>query len=146
MLEIFKGALPTLEIYEKYEKLAQEKNCGACCVFCGVVRKENDISGLSFDIYEPLLKKWFINWSKKLEQEKIFLAMAHSVGDVLVLQSSFMCALISPQRKAALKYYDEFVEDFKHHAPIWKYDLKNSERIYAKERSFLLPESGLFAK
>ena len=38
---------------------------------------------------------------------------------------------------------DLFVEDFKAQAPIWKYDLKDGERIYAKERSTPIVGSGL---
>ena len=181
MLEIFDGALDTFELYRKYENLAREKNCGACCVFCGVVRGEEfggdlsgelegskpsenletqgggnpasaggdsrqgdsrQIEGLSFDIYEPLLREWFARWEERLGGEAI-LCMAHSRGDVMVGESSFMCAIISPQRRVALEYYEAFIEDFKHRAPIWKYDLVAGRRIYASARSHALPSSGL---
>lgn len=145
MLELYQGALPTAELYGKYEKIAEENNCGACCVFCGVVRSENNIQGLSFDIYEPILKQWFQKWQEKLAKENALLCMAHSIGDVMISESSFMCAIISPQRKVALHYYHLFVEDFKHNAPIWKYDIVDSKRIYAKERSHKLPQSGILA-
>ena len=193
MLEIFDGALDTCKLYRKYENLAREKNCGACCVFCGVVRGEEfggdlneeldegldgaiggdfrrgkpcenlgaqgggnpasvggdsergdfrEIEGLSFDIYEPLLREWFAHWEERLGGRAI-LCMAHSRGDVMVGESSFMCAIISPQRRVALEYYEAFIEDFKHHAPIWKYDLVAGHRIYASARSHVLPSSGL---
>ncbi|MDR3346354.1 MAG: molybdenum cofactor biosynthesis protein MoaE, partial [Campylobacteraceae bacterium] len=45
--------------------------------------------------------------------------------------------------RAALELIDEFVEDFKKKAPIWKYDIKNGERVYAKERSTKLLGAGL---
>jgi molybdopterin synthase catalytic subunit len=38
---------------------------------------------------------------------------------------------------------DEFVEDFKASAPIWKYDLKNGERKYAFDRSTAIKGAGL---
>ena len=181
MLEIFDGALDTFGLYRKYENLAREKNCGACCVFCGVVRGEEfggdlrgeledskscenleaqgggnpasvggdskrgdfrEIEGLSFDIYEPLLREWFAHWEERLGGRAI-LCMAHSRGDVMVGESSFMCAIISPQRRVALEYYEAFIEDFKHRAPIWKYDLVAGHRIYASARSHALPSSGL---
>ena len=189
MLEIFDGALDTFGLYRKYENLAREKNCGACCVFCGVVRGEEfggdlsgelegaiggdfrrgelcenleakgggnpasvggdskqgdfrQIEGLSFDVYEPLLREWFARWEERLGGRAI-LCMAHSRGDVVVGESSFMCAIISPQRRVALEYYEAFIEDFKHHAPIWKYDLVAGRRIYASARSHALPSSGL---
>lgn len=168
MLEIFEGGLDTFGLYRKYENLAREKNCGACCVFCGVVRGEefggdlsgglggnpasvggdskrgdfSQIEGLSFDIYEPLLREWFAHWEERLGGRAI-LCMAHSRGDVMVGESSFMCAIISPQRRVALEYYEAFIEDFKHRAPIWKYDLVAGRRIYASARSHALPSSGL---
>ena len=176
VLEIFEGGLDTFGLYRKYENLAREKNCGACCVFCGVVRGEKfggdlsgepdegleaqgggnpasvredskrgdfrEIEGLSFDIYEPLLREWFAHWEERLEGRAI-LCMAHSRGDVMVGKSSFMCAIISPQRRVALEYYEAFIEDFKHRAPIWKYDLVAGRRIYASARSHVLPSSGL---
>ncbi|EIW6350182.1 molybdenum cofactor biosynthesis protein MoaE, partial [Campylobacter jejuni] len=49
----------------------------------------------------------------------------------------------SKQRKLGLKLLNEFVEDFKASAPIWKYDVINKERIYAKERSTKLCGAGL---
>ena len=203
VLEIFEGGLDTFGLYRKYENLAREKNCGACCVFCGVVRGEEfggdlsgvlggfgkqdfearsfdggkshagledskpsenletqgggnpasvggdssqgdsrEIEGLSFDIYESLLKGWFARWEERLGGRAI-LCMAHSRGDVMVGESSFMCAIISPQRRVALEYYEAFIEDFKHRAPIWKYDLVAGRRIYASARSHALPSSGL---
>ncbi|MDY3112851.1 MAG: molybdenum cofactor biosynthesis protein MoaE, partial [Helicobacter sp.] len=60
-------------------------------------------------------------------------------------QSSFMAGIFSEKRKATLDIFEYFIEDFKHRAPIWKYDLKNNQRIYARDRSHKLPHSGLFA-
>jgi molybdopterin synthase catalytic subunit len=40
---------------------------------------------------------------------------------------------------------EQFVEDFKANAPIWKYDLKEGERIYARARSHKIEGSGLLA-
>lgn len=138
MLEIYSGSLPTQTIYTSWEAFARGQNIGAMCVFTGIVRAENDIQGLSFDIYEPLLRKWFEGW-----QAKATILMAHSLGDVPCGESSFMCAILSPQRKDALAIYEDFIEDFKANAPIWKYDLINNHRIYAKDRSKPLKGSGL---
>lgn len=143
MLELFNGVVPTSEVYAKWEKIARENNFGACCVFTGVVRDENGIDGLSFDVYEPLLKAWFGKWEKRAEEKNLIVCMAHSIGDVPNGESSYMSAILSSNRKAALELYAEFVEDFKHNAPIWKYDLKNGERIYVKERSYHLKNSGI---
>jgi len=72
--------------------------------------------------------------------------MAHSRGDVYLHQSSYISAVVSPKRRVALEMIDEFVEDFKASAPIWKYDLIDGKRIYAKDRSKALKQSGLLTK
>jgi len=69
--------------------------------------------------------------------------MAHSKGDVLVGESSYVSAVFSPKRKVALKLINEFVEDFKANAPIWKYDLIDGKRVYALDRSTPITGSGI---
>ena len=69
--------------------------------------------------------------------------MAHSKGDVFLHEPSYVAAVFSPQRKVALKLIVEFVEDFKANAPIWKYDLLDGKRVYAKDRSSQIQGSGL---
>jgi len=98
---------------------------------------------LSFDIYEPILKKWFDEWQKRARAAGAIVKMAHSRGDVFVHESSYIAAVFSPKRRVALDMIDEFVEDFKAGAPIWKYDLKEGSRIYAAERSTPITGSGL---
>ncbi len=141
MLKIIQGALDTEKLLKAYQEEACAKNFGAFCVFVGIVRKEDNIQGLSFDIYEALLKTWFEKWRHKAKDLGVVLKMAHSLGDVLIGQSSFLCVLMGKNRKNALELY----EDFKRNAPIWKYDLIDNERIYAKERSHPLKGSGLLA-
>ncbi len=143
MLEIYHRSLPTQDIYQKLDIMARKNNLGANCIFIGIVRDENSISGLSFDIYEPILKTWFQTWEIQIENQGGILYMAHSLGDVPCGESSFACAILSSQRKVALSFFDKFIEDFKHNAPIWKYDIKDGKRIYAKDRSNPLPHSGL---
>lgn len=144
-LLIFEGALNTTEIYTKWCAFGAENNFGANAIFTGIVRAENDCEGLSFDIYTPLLEQWFNMWCKKAQKCNTYLKMAHSKGDVLNHQSSYMAGVFSSQRRATLGIFEDFIEDFKHNAPIWKYDLKNNQRIYAKERSHHLPHSGLLS-
>jgi molybdopterin synthase catalytic subunit len=57
--------------------------------------------------------------------------MAHSQGDVLVGETSFMCAIYSKHRE--FQMIEKFVEDFKANAPIWKYDLIEGDRVFAKK-------------
>ena len=146
MLLLQKNGLKVEEILNSWYKDHKDFNYGAMVSFVGTIRKEDDIDGLSFDIYEPILKKWFNSWKKKVEEKNGKIYMAHSIGDVLVHQSSFIAAIFSPKRRVALEMIDEFVEDFKANAPIWKYDLKNSKRIYAKDRSTPMDNAGILVK
>lgn len=139
------GGLNTNAILSQWQEVARERNFGAVVIFIGVVRDENGISALSFDIYIPLLKSWLDSWqirAKSIEKD-LNIMMAHSKGDVKIGECSFMCGILSRNRKAALAIYDEFIEDFKANAPIWKYDIKDGVRIYAQDRSKKLRGAGI---
>jgi molybdopterin synthase catalytic subunit len=142
-LELFNGSLPVEEITNKWYKKYKNSNYGAIITFVGVVRDENQIEGLSFDIYEPILNNWFDEWQKKANKKDAIVLMAHSRGDVLNHESSYIAAVCSPKRRVALELIDEFVEDFKAQAPIWKYDIINNQRVYAKDRSTTIKGSGI---
>jgi len=135
-LELFEGSLEVEKItngwYDKYKN----SNYGAIITFIGVVRDENKIDGLSFDIYEPILNNWFNSWQEKAKDSR---------GDVFNHESSYIAAVCSPKRRIALELIDEFVEDFKAQAPIWKYDIINGDRIYAEDRSTAIKGYGLLS-
>lgn len=145
MLEIYDGALNEREIFARWDELAAAQNCGAMVLFVGLVRSGEEGEALSFDIYEPLLKSWFENWENKAQSRGASLLMAHSKGDVPAGKSSFVAGAISRHRRAALELLDEFVEDFKASAPIWKYDVKDGARIYARSRSKAIAGAGVLA-
>ncbi len=143
MLALYEGDLPVEEILNDWYKEFKEQNFGAFINFVGIVRDEDGIDGLSFDIYEPILNAWFDAWQEKAKAKGAYLLMAHSKGDVLNHQSSYISAVLSPKRRVALELIDEFVEDFKASAPIWKYDIINGKREYALDRSTALKNSGI---
>ncbi len=143
MLELYRGELDVDKIFAKWRKWGEDKNFGAFITFVGTVRQEDEIEGLSFDVYEPILRLWFDGWQQKAKERGAVLRMAHSIGNVPVHTSSYMAAVFSPKRRVALELIEEFVEDFKANAPIWKYDLKGGERIYARDRSQRIEGSGL---
>jgi len=145
MLELHKDSLDVKSIQNKWFDLVKDKNHGALITFVGIVRDEDDIEGLSFDIYEPILEKWFSKWQEELKEFKAEVYMAHSVGDVLLHESSFMCAISSPKRRVSLEMIDKFVEDFKANAPIWKYDIRDGKRVFVKERGAKLENSGVLS-
>ena len=145
MLYLYDGALNVSNILKEWYEQEAKSNYGAYIPFVGTVRSEDNIDGLSFDIYEPILEKWFSDWQDKAKAKGAVIKMAHSRGDVMLHESSYIAAVFSPKRRVALEFIDEFVEDFKASAPIWKYDLRDGKRIYAKDRSTAIKGSGLLA-
>ncbi len=143
MLYLYDGALDVPKILKEWYEAEATSNYGAYIPFVGTVRSEDNISGLSFDIYEPILENWFKAWQEKAKAKGAIIKMAHSRGDVMLHESSYIAAVFSPKRRVALEFIDEFVEDFKASAPIWKYDLIEGKRIYAKDRSTAIKGSGL---
>jgi molybdopterin synthase catalytic subunit len=145
VLELYDGALDVPALLKRWYEEEAQSNYGAFIPFVGTVRDEHGIDGLSFDIYEPILHAWFDAWQAKADACGAKLKMAHSRGDVLLHESSYIAAVFSPKRRVALETIDEFVEDFKASAPIWKYDLKSGQRVYADDRSTAIKGSGLLA-
>lgn len=143
MLRIIEGALQPEAIYTYWYARYGTHNYGAYITFTGIVRAEKGIEALSFDIHEPLLRRWFEEWQSRAALEGAIVLMAHSRGDVAIHECSYIAAVLSPQRKVGLRMFDEFVEDFKANAPIWKYDVIDSERRYASERSTSLAGAGI---
>lgn len=143
MLELHDGSLDVPNILDRWYKQEEKSNYGAFIPFVGTIRDEDNIDGLSFDVYEPILDSWFKSWQVKADEKGAIIKMAHSRGDVLLHESSYIAAVFSPKRRVALEFIDEFVEDFKASAPIWKYDLKGGERIYAEDRSTAIVGSGI---
>ncbi len=143
MLDLYNGSLNVPNILKEWYEQESKSNYGAYIPFVGTVRSEDEIDGLSFDIYEPILEKWFDDWQEKAKAKGAVIKMAHSRGDVMLHESSYIAAVFSPKRRVALEFIDEFVEDFKASAPIWKYDLRDGERIYAKDRSTAIKGSGI---
>jgi molybdopterin synthase catalytic subunit len=143
VLYLYDGALDVPKILKEWYEQEAQSNYGAYIPFVGTVRDESGISGLSFDIYEPILEKWFKEWEQKAKEKGAIIKMAHSKGDVMRHESSYIAAVFSPKRRVALEFIDEFVEDFKASAPIWKYDLIDGKRVYAKDRSTAIKGSGI---
>jgi len=145
-LELYNGPLNVEEISNRWYREVLKLNYGAFITFVGIIREENGIEALSFDIYEPILKSWFENWQERAKERGALVFMAHSIGDVKISQSSYISAVASPKRRVALELIDEFVEDFKANAPIWKYDVINGQRVYAKDRSTPMREAGILSE
>ena len=145
MMELHDGPLDVKEIFGRWLDEESRSNYGAYIPFVGTIREEDGIEALSFDIYEPVLRKWFDVWQERAAERGARVRMAHSVGEVPVHTSSYIAAVFSPRRRVALELIEEFVEDFKANAPIWKYDVKGGKRIYAEERSTPMEGAGILS-
>ena len=145
-MELYHGPLDVKLIFNQWLDEGATSNYGAFIPFVGTIRAEDGIEALSFDIYEPVLKSWFNQWVEKANQRGAKVKMAHAIGDVPIHSSSYISAVFSPKRRVALELIDEFVEDFKANAPIWKYDVIDGKRIYAEDRSTPMEGSGLLMK
>ncbi|GAA9742036.1 hypothetical protein VN0139_06180 [Helicobacter pylori] len=108
MLKIIQGALDTDKLLKAYQEEACMKNFGAFCVFVGIVRGEDNIQGLSFDIYEALLKTWFEKWHYKAKDLGVVLKMAHSLGDVLIGQKLIFMRFNGKEQKKCLRTIPRF--------------------------------------
>jgi molybdopterin synthase catalytic subunit len=146
VLSLYDGALDVPVILKNWYEEEATNNYGAYIPFVGTVRSEDGIDGLSFDIYEPILNSWFSSWQEKAKAKGAVIKMAHSRGDVMLHESSYIASVFSPKRRVALEFIDEFVEDFKASAPIWKYDLLNGKRVYALDRSTAIKGSGILGE
>jgi len=142
-MELHNGPLDVKEIFDRWLDEHQQSNYGAFIPFVGIIREEGGIEALSFDIYEPILRSWFDAWQIKAQERGAIVKMAHAIGDVPVHTSSYISAVFSPKRRVALELIDEFVEDFKANAPIWKYDVIEGKRIYAADRSTPMDGAGV---
>lgn len=144
-MELYNGALDTKDIFGRWLDEQSSSNYGAYIPFIGTIRAEDNIEALSFDIYEPILQAWFDSWVIKAKRRGAIVKMAHARGDVKVHTSSYISAVFSPKRRVALELIDEFVEDFKANAPIWKYDVIDGKRVYAEDRSTPMSGAGLLS-
>ncbi len=145
MMELYNGPLDVKEIFGRWLDEEAESNYGAYIPFVGTIRAEGGIEALSFDIYVPVLRSWFDAWQARAKERGAIVKMAHAVGDVPVHSSSYIAAVFSPRRRVALELIEDFVEDFKANAPIWKYDVIDGRRIYAEDRSTPMEGAGLLA-
>ncbi len=144
-MELYDGPLDVKKIFGRWLDEEAESNYGAYIPFVGTIRAEGGIEALSFDIYEPVLRSWFDAWQERAKERGAIVKMAHAIGDVPVHRSSYIAAVFSPRRRVALELIEEFVEDFKANAPIWKYDVIEGRRIYAEDRSTPMEGAGLLA-
>jgi molybdopterin synthase catalytic subunit len=142
-MELYNNGLNVEEITNRWYKDVVGLNFGALITFVGIIREENGIEALSFDIYNPILESWFNKWQEEAKSRGAMIFMAHSIGDVKIGETSYISAVTSPKRRVSLELIDEFVEDFKANAPIWKYDVINGKRVYAKDRSTPMANAGL---
>ena len=92
-LELYEGPLEIESIFSKWLHEEAESNYGAYIPFVGTIRAEDEIDALSFDIYKPVLQKWFNDWEERAAKRGAKVKMAHAIGDVPVHASSYISAV-----------------------------------------------------
>ena len=75
MLKIYDGGLDVPAILKDWYEEEATSNYGAFIPFIGTIRDEDGIDGLSFDIYEPILEKWFAGWEEKAKEKNAIIKM-----------------------------------------------------------------------
>ena len=108
-MELHQGALDIKEIFGRWLDDEALSNYGAYIPFVGTIRAEDGIEALSFDIYEPILKRWFEDWQNRAVSRGAIVKMAHAIGDVPIHQSSYISAVFFPNSRVALEVIYEFV-------------------------------------
>ena len=61
-LSLYDGSLDVEKIFNGWHEEYKTQNFGAFITFVGIVRDEDGIDGLSFDIYEPILNLGYRDW------------------------------------------------------------------------------------
>lgn len=102
----------------------ESKEFGAVVTFSGCVRdteKEEAISAIYYDVYEPMAELEFGKIAREAEQRwSIKSFVQHRVGRVPVMEASVVVACAAPHRKEAFEACEFIVEQLKVHVPIWK--------------------------
>lgn len=99
---------------------------GAENVFVGTVRNLNqgkDVHGVSYDVFEPLAKKSFIEIANEARDQwgdNLSIYVVHAKGRLDVGGVSIVIAVGSPHRDEAFKACRYMIEQIKHRSPIWK--------------------------
>ena len=80
MLKLYDGGLNVPDILKEWYEEESLSNYGAFIPFIGTIRDEDGIDGLSFDIYEPILEKWFKEWQEKAKAKNAIIKWHIHVG------------------------------------------------------------------
>jgi len=80
-LTIHNGHIDSEKLFKEWYKKYRFENYGAFITFVGIIRDENSINGLSFDIYRPILNSWFQEWQNKAENWEIGVGLASGGSD-----------------------------------------------------------------
>ena len=97
---------------------------GAQVVFCGTIRRLNgakSVIGVSYDIFEPLAEKLFLEYSCEAQRQwGGQVVLVHRKGRVDVGKIAVVVLTSTPHRNEAYEASRYLIEKIKHDAPIWK--------------------------
>jgi len=103
----------------------EDKACGACVVFEGLVRNHNEgraVSRLAYEVYEPLAVKEGDAIMKEAMQ-RFEIGRAHAIhrhGELALTEPAVVVGVSSAHRDAAFEACRYIIDEIKHRLPIWK--------------------------
>ena len=109
--------------------LRRRKDAGALVNFVGVVRSEENMSGIEIEAYEEMalekLRGLEEEAKKKFGVEDV--VMIHRVGRLKPGENIALIAVSSAHRKEAFKACEWLIDELKKIAPIWKKDIHDED-------------------
>lgn len=127
-------ALPYVEVtkvplsVERYQSLVVSPECGAVCLFVGVVREvtgDKITLSLQYEAYEEMavnqMRKVAAQMLEKWPMARI--ALGHRVGHLGINEASVVVAVATPHRAESFEAARFGIDTLKEQVPIWKKEI-----------------------
>lgn len=121
---MFKITTEPLSLDEAYAAVRRD-DCGAVCLFIGVVRDHHDgkrVASISYSAFAEMAEKEFARLAAEAKARwKIGeLYLAHRTGKLAIGDPSVVIAASAPHRAESFEACRYAIEELKKQAPIWK--------------------------
>jgi molybdopterin synthase catalytic subunit len=98
---------------------------GAVVQFLGVVRPDETgrpLAALRYESYPPMTERELRRLAEQVASQHGLLALRcrHSVGQVLIHETSFELSVVAPHRAEAFAALQQFIDTMKREVPLWK--------------------------
>lgn len=106
------------EVLEKFE------NCGAICIFIGIVKgkvENKKVYELEYEVYEPYASKKLQEIAEKYCTGNVLdVHIYHRIGKLKPNEKILYIIVFAIDRKSAIKTCENIIEDVKNQIPIFK--------------------------